>query len=319
MPVSELWENLGASSEGLTEDDAQHRLVEYGENKITEKKVSPILKFLSYFSGPIPWMIEVAPLLLAMVQHWVDLVIVLVLLAFNAVVGFWQEHEAVNAVEALKSQLAVRVRVKRGGAWIEADAAALVLVEPGLSVIVRAVETAREIFERMNSYAIYRITETICIMFFVVLTMIVFNFYPITAVMIILLALLTSCAPRSVSVQAVPRAGVVDGSHRHSGRGSNDRRIWVVGRRFTLGLRGVGLGLLPRVGIHRGPGQASSVPTTCKRRGESSGLSKPGQGAASPQYRVVRRGLRPDLRQHIVLATRCAGANVLIAGWPETG
>jgi H+-transporting ATPase len=52
------------------------------------------------------------------------------------------------------------------------------------------VEEARRIFERMNSYAIYRITETIRIMFFVVLTMIVFDFYPITTIMIILLAVL---------------------------------------------------------------------------------------------------------------------------------
>jgi H+-transporting ATPase len=69
-------------------------------------------------------------------------------------------------------------------------AAALVLTAPGLSVIIQAVETARTIFERMNSYAIYRITETIRIMFFVVAAMIVFKFYPITTVMIILLALL---------------------------------------------------------------------------------------------------------------------------------
>ena len=67
-------------------------------------------------------------------------------------------------------------------------AAALVLTAPGLSVIVRAVEEARRIFERMNSYAIYRIVETIRIMFFVVLAIICFNFYPITAIMIILLA-----------------------------------------------------------------------------------------------------------------------------------
>jgi len=69
-------------------------------------------------------------------------------------------------------------------------AAALVLTAPGLSVIVKAVETARTIFERMNSYAIYRITETIRIMFFVVAAMVVFKFYPVTTVMIILLALL---------------------------------------------------------------------------------------------------------------------------------
>ena len=67
-------------------------------------------------------------------------------------------------------------------------AAALILTAPGLSTIVKAVEEARRIFERMNSYAIYRITETIRIMVFVVLAMLIYNFYPITAVMIILLA-----------------------------------------------------------------------------------------------------------------------------------
>ena len=67
-------------------------------------------------------------------------------------------------------------------------AAALVLTALGLSTIVKAVEETRRIFERMNSCAIYRITETIRIMVFVVLAMRVYNFYPITAVMIILLA-----------------------------------------------------------------------------------------------------------------------------------
>jgi H+-transporting ATPase len=77
------------------------------------------------------------------------------------------------------------------GATDAARAAAdLVLTAPGLSVIVKAVEEARKIFERMNSYAIYRITETIRIMIFVVLAMTIFNFYPITTIMIILLALL---------------------------------------------------------------------------------------------------------------------------------
>jgi H+-transporting ATPase len=66
----------------------------------------------------------------------------------------------------------------------------LILTAPGLSVIIHAVEEARRIFERMMSYTIYRIAMTIDIMIFVVLAMLVFGFYPLTAVMIILLALL---------------------------------------------------------------------------------------------------------------------------------
>jgi H+-transporting ATPase len=120
--------------QGLTADEAERRLQKYGPNALQEERHNPLLKFLSYFWGPIPWMIEVAAGLSAVVQHWVDLVIIVVLLAFNAVVGFWQEHQAANAVEALKKQLALRARVKRGGTWKEVDAQTLV---PGDIIRVR--------------------------------------------------------------------------------------------------------------------------------------------------------------------------------------
>ena len=81
--------------------------------QLAEKKQSALLKFLNYLWGPIPWMIEVAAALSAAIGQWVDLVIISVLLLFNAVIGFWQEHQAANAVDALRKQLALKARVKR--------------------------------------------------------------------------------------------------------------------------------------------------------------------------------------------------------------
>jgi len=65
-----------------------------------------------------------------------------------------------------------------------------VLLQPGLSVIIRAIEEARMIFGRMKSYAIFRISETLRVILFMTLAITVFNFYPVTALMIIVLALL---------------------------------------------------------------------------------------------------------------------------------
>jgi H+-transporting ATPase len=124
--VQDLFTQLDSSPQGLTGAEAERRLAQYGPNALEEKKVNPILKFLSYFWGPIPWMIEVAAVLSALVKHWVDLIIICVLLIFNGVVGFWQEYQAANAVEALKKQLALKARVKRDGKWQEADATTLV-------------------------------------------------------------------------------------------------------------------------------------------------------------------------------------------------
>ena len=91
LSVQELQAKLGSSPAGLTQAEAQHRLAQYGYNEISEKKTNPLIKFLGYFWGPIPWMIEAAVILSALVRHWPDFFIILVLLLANAVVGFWEE------------------------------------------------------------------------------------------------------------------------------------------------------------------------------------------------------------------------------------
>ncbi len=126
LDLAEVFEQLESSAQGLSAAEAQQRLAQFGRNALEEKKVSPLTKFLGYFWGPIPWMIEVAAVLSALVRHWDDFVIILALLAFNAAIGFWQEYKAANALEALKSQLALKARALRDGAWDEIDAAELV-------------------------------------------------------------------------------------------------------------------------------------------------------------------------------------------------
>ena len=82
-------------------------------------------------------------------------------------------------------------------------AASIVLVTPGLSVIIDAMKESRRIFQRMNSYAIYRIAETLRVLLFMTLAIVVFNFFPVTAIMIVMLALLNDGAILSIAYDNV--------------------------------------------------------------------------------------------------------------------
>lgn len=111
---------------GLTSKEAEERLKKYGENILEMKKKSIWLRLFTFFWGPIPWMIEIAAILSAYLERWPDLIMILSLLFINAALGFFQEFKANNAIEALKSRLALKARVRRDGKWQTIEAKQLV-------------------------------------------------------------------------------------------------------------------------------------------------------------------------------------------------
>jgi len=126
LPLDEVMKKLDTSEGGLTSAQVKERLVEYGPNEIAEVRPNEFLKFLGYFWGPIPWMIEIAVLLSGILRHWPDFIIILVLLFANAFIGFFEEHQAGKAVDALKASLAIKARVLRDDAWSNPPAKGLV-------------------------------------------------------------------------------------------------------------------------------------------------------------------------------------------------
>jgi len=134
LSSAEVMQRLRTTAEGLSQSEAEHRLEQYGANELPEKKRSPILTFLSYFWGPMPFVIEIAAVLSLIVRHWTDLGIIIALLLTNATVGFWEEYHAGNVIAALKQTLAPQARVRREGQWGTIPAGQLV---PGDLIRIR--------------------------------------------------------------------------------------------------------------------------------------------------------------------------------------
>ncbi len=115
-PVAETLAALGVEAErGLAAAEIGPRLGRYGYNEIDEKEETLWHRVFRRFWGPIPWMIETAAVLSAVVQKWDDFVIIAIMLLVNAGLDFLQEHRALNALKALKQRLANEVVVLRGG------------------------------------------------------------------------------------------------------------------------------------------------------------------------------------------------------------
>lgn len=134
IDLDKLLRELSASETGLSNSEAKKRVQQFGLNEIAEKKANPLMKFLSNFWGPIPWMIEIAVILSGIIGHWQEFFIILFLLLINGAIRFWEEHQADNAIEALKQRLALKAKVLRDNHWSELPARELV---PGDIVHVR--------------------------------------------------------------------------------------------------------------------------------------------------------------------------------------
>ncbi len=134
MPVDEVYSAVDSSSKGLTAEDAAARLQACGANAIVAEKKSPLKELFKFFWGPIPWMIESAAALSLIAEDARDFAIIMFMLVFNALLGFWEERKAGSALDALKKGLALKARVLRDGQWSEIGASLLV---PGDVVRIR--------------------------------------------------------------------------------------------------------------------------------------------------------------------------------------
>ena len=116
LSVREVEEILSTSERGLSDEEAARRLEQYGKNDLRQKKPKSILKMLWEQVSDVMVLILIAAAVFSMVmQEWAEAVIILAVVALNAVIGIIQEKKAANALAALKSMSAPTARVLREG------------------------------------------------------------------------------------------------------------------------------------------------------------------------------------------------------------
>ncbi|GAB4844289.1 plasma membrane H+-ATPase [Ancistrocladus abbreviatus] len=133
IPLEEVFEQLKCTKKGLSSDEVQDRLAEFGYNKLEEKKESKILKFLGFMWNPLSWVMEAAAVMAIALAHgggkgpdYHDFVGIMILLIINSTISFIEENNASNAAAALMARLAPQAKVLRDGIWKEEDATMLV-------------------------------------------------------------------------------------------------------------------------------------------------------------------------------------------------
>lgn len=133
VDLDDVFKLLQATEEGLTGEQCAERLAIFGPNKLESEEQNAFLQFLSFMWNPLSWVMEAAALVAIALSNgesrppdWPDFVGIVLLLLVNSAIGFYEEHNAGNAVKALMDSLAPKAKVKRDGTWSEIESAGLV-------------------------------------------------------------------------------------------------------------------------------------------------------------------------------------------------
>ncbi|SMR54133.1 unnamed protein product [Zymoseptoria tritici ST99CH_1A5] len=138
MVVPEDWLNADIR-QGITNSDVESRRKKFGWNEISTDKENLFIKFLTFFTGPILYVMELAVLLAAGLRSWIDFGVIIAILLLNAAVGWYQEKQAADVVASLKGDIAMKATVVRDGQEQDIKARELVpgdivVIEEGQSV-----------------------------------------------------------------------------------------------------------------------------------------------------------------------------------------
>ncbi|EKE03853.1 MAG: hypothetical protein ACD_20C00137G0008 [uncultured bacterium] len=112
--IDETFIELDTSYRGISDEEAQNRLKIYGTNSLEEKEEHPLWKLILHqFTSPLIYILLFAAVFTLLIQHYIDTIVIIVIVILNAIVGFFQEYKAEKAMQALKKLVTQKAFVVR--------------------------------------------------------------------------------------------------------------------------------------------------------------------------------------------------------------
>ncbi|WP_291125192.1 plasma-membrane proton-efflux P-type ATPase [Flavobacterium sp. UBA6031] len=127
ISIEDTYKFLETTADGLSDEEVKNRLEKFGTNELIEKKTNPLLEFLLRYWGPMPWLLELAMGLSVALGHYMEGVIIFVLLTLNAIIGQQHASSSQNLIALLKKKLAIKAKVLRNKKWSKEDAKGIVV------------------------------------------------------------------------------------------------------------------------------------------------------------------------------------------------
>lgn len=127
LSIKEIYQQLNTHEKGLTSQEAQKRLIQYGYNRIQEEdKINRLKIFLHQFASPLIYILLIAGIISIILKAYIDAGVIFAVVILNAVIGYFQEYKAEQSVRALKKMLVPRAKVLRDGIEKEINSEELV-------------------------------------------------------------------------------------------------------------------------------------------------------------------------------------------------
>ena len=127
ISIEDTYKFLETTADGLSDAEVKNRIEKFGTNELIEKKTNLLLEFLLRYWGPMSWLLELAMGLSVALGHYMEGVIIFVLLTLNAIIGQLHASSSQNLMELLKKKLAIKAKVLRNKKWSKEDAKGIVV------------------------------------------------------------------------------------------------------------------------------------------------------------------------------------------------